>query len=169
MATISTLKKGSGGSVATRQDDFVAKKIENVINFADALTAKGSALAALDVIEALVIPKGYVVLNAGLEVMAVDDATTLTVHLGITGAGGLGAEDVDEWVVSFDHAASAAGTYSPQLASAPTWFITTAEDTIDLSFATLTGTLTTGKCRVWAVVCPVMASNKDVGIAQLGS
>ncbi len=170
MAVITTLKKGSGNGVSSRQDDFVCKKIENTINFADALVAKGSALAANDIIQALVIPQGWVVLNAGLQVMAVDDATTLTVNLGITDAGGLGSEDVDEFVAAFDHAAAAAGAYSPQLASAPTWFLsTTDEDTIDLAFATLTGTLTVGKCRVWAIVCPVLSSNKDVGIALVGS
>lgn len=170
MAVITTLKKGSGGFAKTSKDDFVAYKTENIIDFAEALVAKGSALAANDIIQALVIPKGFVVLNAGLQVMAVDDATTLTVNLGITDAGGLGAEDVDEWVAAFDHAAAAAGAYSPQLASAPTWFLTTtAEDTIDLAFATLTGTLTVGKCRVWAIICPVYASNKDVGIALVGS
>lgn len=169
MAVISTLKKGSGGVAKTQQDDFVAYKTEFVLDFADALVAKGSALAATDIIQTIVVPTGFVLLNAGIQKMSTIDATTLTVNLGITDAGGLGSEDVDEFVAAWDAKAASNGAYTPQLASAPTWFISTAEDTLDVALATLTGTLTSGKLRIWAILCPVYAANKDVGIARVGS
>jgi hypothetical protein len=168
MATISTLNI-EGTTHRTRQDHNVPYLAECVIDFAKALTAKGSALAANDIIETIVVPVGTVVMNAGLQTLTVDDATTLTLNLGVTGAGGLGAEDVDEYVAAYDQAAAVALAYSPQLDTVPIWRLATAADTIDLALATLTGTLTVGKVRVWALLLDVSNSKKKPGIVALGS
>lgn len=166
MANITTLSKGSTLH-STSYDGPRVYTVDNIINFASALTAKGSALASSDTIEALVIPPGTFVLQAGLQTILADDATTLTLDLGYTGG------DVDFWVDGYDQAAAAAGDYSTwsgtTAAAASQDFGTTA-DTIDLLFATLTGTLTIGKVRVWAAFIDKTGGNLNTtGIARVGS
>lgn len=135
---------------------------EKIIDYAAALTAKGSALAASDIIEVLNIPAGSVVLAAGAQVITAADSTTLTLHVD-TGA------DNDEWVASLDGKA-AAGTYGTDLDSVPTFNTYATADTIDLTFATLTGTLTTGKVRVYALILDVKTNKRtDNGLVQLGT
>lgn len=163
MANITTLRK-DGSTHVSRQNAHMPYVAEVVIDYADALVAKGSALAATDTIECLTIPAGTLVMKAGIQCIAVDDATTLTLDLGYTGG------DVDEFVDGFDHAAAAAGAYSAYLATDPLHGVpTTTADTIDLLLATLTGTLTVGKTRVWALLCNVAPGHAASGIAAVGS
>lgn len=165
MANITTLRV-DGTTAPTMFDGTKVYVVENIIDFADALTAKGSALAAADTIEALTVPAGTFVYMAGLQTVAVDDATTLTLDLGFTGG------DVDLWVDGYDQAAAAANAYSAWTATTPiaAQFIGGTADTIDLLLATLTGTLTVGKVRVWAVMCDVSGSGtRNPGIAVIGS
>lgn len=169
MATISMYNGAGANGQRTRQDDHVAYKTEFVIDFAEALAEKGSALAADDIIEAIAVPAGTAVLAAGIEKMTADDSTTLTLHLGITTTVGTATADIDEYVVSFDFQAAAVGAYSPALDAVPGVVVSSGVITLDVELATLTGTLTEGKCRVWAILCPIGASNKNVGIAQVGS
>lgn len=136
--------------------------IENTIDWAAALTAKGSALAAADVVEVLDIPAQSLVLAAGMEVITADDATTLTLDLGIT------AVEADIWADGFDHAAAAAGAYSQFAADFRPLIVGSATDTIDVLVATLTGTLTVGETRVWAVIIDVSDAIKP-GLVALGS
>ena len=162
MANITTLDIG-GTTHPTVMKMKTPYYVERIIDFADALVAKGSALAASDTIEALVVPAGTAILAAGLRTVAVDDATTLTLDLGKTGG------DVDEWVDGYDQAAAAAGAFSADLDSVPSIYapLTTA-DTIDLLFATLTGTLTVGKVAVWALFLDCSGNPTPLGatIAQ---
>lgn len=117
--------------------------VQTVVNIATALSDKGSALAAADVIPAIAVKKGTCILNAGIEVdTAQTSATALTLDLG-TGV------DADVFVDGFD-GTSAAGV----LAQNPAVYqpvMAVADDNIDLKIATLTGTLSTGKFRVWAL------------------
>ena len=118
--------------------------VQTVVNMATALSDKGSALAAADVIPAIAVPKGTCILNAGIEVdTAQTSASALTLDLG-TGV------DADVFVDGFD-GTSAAGV----LAQNPAVYqpvMAVADDNIDLKIATLTGTLSTGKFRVWAIL-----------------
>ena len=117
--------------------------VQTVVNIATALSDKGSALAAADVIPAIAVKKGTCILNAGIEVdTAQTSASALTFDLG-TGV------DPDVFVDGFD-GTSAAGV----LAQNPAVYqpvMAVADDNIDLKIATLTGTLSTGKFRVWAL------------------
>ena len=117
--------------------------VQTVVNIATALSDKGSALAAADVIPAIAVKKGTCILNAGIEVdTAQTSASALTLDLG-TGV------DPDVFVDGFD-GTSAAGV----LAQNPAVYqpvMAVADDNIDLKIATLTGTLSTGKFRVWAL------------------
>ena len=68
MATVTTL---AGGASAGRTAAPVPYVVDKVIDFAAAATAKGSALAAADVIECISVPANTVILNAGFEVITV--------------------------------------------------------------------------------------------------
>lgn len=148
MATVTTL---AGGSV----DGFTAGRMpyfkEVLIDFAAAATAKGSALAAADVIEAISVPANSMILNAGLEVITVagGESNDTTVDLGT-------ATDADNFVDGFDLDAAAAGAYAQNAAAFQPIVVGTA-DTIDLTIATATTAPTSGVVRVWAVLMDIDA------------
>ncbi len=148
MATITTLAPLSGVTGATKMWKAQPVLLSNTIDFAAALVAKGSALASSDVIEAIRVPAGCYIHWAGIQTIVVDDATTLTLDLGRTSL------DVDQWVDGYNQADAAAAAYATPIIPGTTAadnFVTTA-DSIDVLFATLTGTLTVGKIRVFALV-----------------
>ena len=119
--------------------------VSTVVDFATALSDKGSALAANDVIPAIAVKKGTCIINAGIEVDTLQTAATaLTLDLG-TGV------DPDVFVDGFTATSAAAETYA-QNAAAFQPVMCVADDNIDLKIATLTGTLSTGKYRVWAIL-----------------
>jgi hypothetical protein len=136
-----------------------------IIDFAEALVAKGSALASSDTIEALVIPAGTRILDAGIQCIVPDNSTTLTLDLGMTGG------TVDHYVDGYDFAAAAAGDYSASDSNAiiAAQIVGATADTLDVLFATLTGTLSTGKMRVWAILADISYVNKAPGLAVVGS
>ena len=94
MATITTL---AGAASAGRTVGAVPYLVDVTVDFAAAATAKGSALAAADVIEALSVPANTVILNAGMEVITVlgGESSDTTFDLG-TGV------DADNFVDGFD-------------------------------------------------------------------
>ena len=117
--------------------------VQTVLNLATALSDKGGALAASDVIPVIAIKKGTMILNAGIEVDTQSNGSTFTVDLGMIAA--------EDFIDGFD-GTSAAGVvaqnpaaYSPRMA--------VADDNIDLKIVTLSGgAVTTGKFRIWAVL-----------------
>ena len=121
--------------------------VQAELNMATALSDKGSALAASDVIPIMDIKKGTMILNAGIEVITATSAGTSTCDLGVTGI------DPDAFVDGFNSASgTAAGTFS-QNPAAYQPIMCTADDTLDLLLATQSGTaMTTGKLRIWAVL-----------------
>lgn len=147
MATVTTL---AGGSV----DGFTAGRMpyfkEVLIDFAAAATAKGSALAAADVIEAISVPANTMILNAGLEVITVagGESNDTTVDLGVT------TTEPDIFVDGYDLDAASAGAYAQNAAAYQPLVIGTA-DTIDLLIATATTAPTSGVVRVWAVLMDI--------------
>jgi hypothetical protein len=148
MATVTTLAGGS-------KDGFTAGRMpyfkEVLVDFAAAATAKGSALAASDVIEAISVPANSMILNAGLEVITVagGESADNTLDLG-TGT------DADNFVDGFDLDAAAAGAYAQNAAAFQPIVVGTA-DTIDLTIATATTAPTSGVVRVWAVLIDIDA------------
>jgi len=149
MATVTTL---AGGKV----DGFTAGRMpyfkEVLIDFAAAATAKGSALAAADVIEAISVPANTIVLNAGLEVVTVagGESNDTTVDLGVT------TTEPDIFIDGFDLDAAAAGAYAQNAAAFQPLVIGTA-DTIDLLIATATTAPTSGVVRVFAILMDIDA------------
>ena len=92
-----TLRSAAGNSQRGRNPYMV----ENTVNLATALSDKGSALAASDVIPVIAVKKGTMILNAGIEVTTASDGSTFTVDLG-TGVDG------DVFVDGFDATSAAA-------------------------------------------------------------
>ena len=148
MATITTL---AGGASAGRTAGSVPYVVDKVIDFAAAATAKGSALAAADVIECLSVPANTVILNAGFEVITVagGESADNAWDLGVTGV------DADNFVDGFDGDAAAAGAYAQNAAAFQPIVIGATADTIDLLIQAATTAPTSGSLRVWAVLVSV--------------
>jgi hypothetical protein len=97
-------------------------------------------------------PAQTVILAAGVEVTeALTGATALTFDIG-TGA------DDDEFVAAYAMASKSVGAVAPSI---PGIAYVGAEDTLDLTVDTLTGTATAGKLRVWALVMDVDGRGAD--------
>lgn len=134
------------------------------IDFAEAVTSKGSALAQGDVIEAIPVPADSLVLGGGLKVLEAHAGTStdLTLDVGVT------AGTVDALVDGFDF--DGASVDDTVLANPMEVQYVAANNTIDILLTTMTGTTTGGKVRVFALIAPVggqMANNP--GEAALGS
>ncbi len=164
MATITTL---AGAYLAGKHPSYggnvkLPYLVEFELNFASAATAKGSALAAADVIETITIPANTVVLAAGFEVKTVTtgESADVTLHLGDAGG--------SRWVASFDVDAAAAGAHAPIVVATanPTVFGTA--DTIDVTIATATTAPTGGILRIYALMVDV-ADAAAPGLAAVGS
>lgn len=126
--------------------------VEKEVDWAVAATVKGTALAAADVLEVIDVPANTMVINAGIEVTvaAGGESNDNTLDLGITGV------DPDCFVDGFDLDAAAAGDYA-QNAAAYQPLIVKSADTIDVLIATATTAPTSGKIRVWALMCNIDA------------
>lgn len=146
MATITTLSNAVGaGTQPARSVRNVPYMVENTINFATATTAKGSALAAADVIEAVQIPAQSVVLAAGYEVLSAITGD-VTMSVGVTGV--LATAYVNAATLA---AATAVGTYGTSSTTAYPIATATA-DTVDLLISASTTALSAGSVRVWALL-----------------
>jgi len=146
MATITTLSNAVGaGTSPVRSVRNMPYVVENTISLAAAVTAKGSALAAADVIEALQIPAQSIVLAAGFEITSAVTGSC-TVSLGVTGV------TAAAYVSAFGVTGSlSVGDYAtPATAGYP--IVTKAADTLDLLLVTETTTLSAGSIRVFAVI-----------------
>tara|TARA_Y100000289_G_C3847123_1_gene111528 strand:- start:64 stop:546 length:483 start_codon:yes stop_codon:yes gene_type:complete len=134
-----TLRSAAGNSQRGRNPYMV----QTTLNWATALSDKGTALAAADVVPVIAVPKGTMVLNAGIEVDTQTDGSTFTVDLGMV--------DPDVFVDGFD-ATSAAGVVA-QNPAAYQPVMAVADDNIDVTIATLSGgAVSSGKFRIWAVL-----------------
>ena len=162
MATIDMAPLDGNGDTPTLTDNKKVYQIDHYVDFAAAATAKGSALAANDVIEVLNIPANTVILYGGIEVIdkMTGTSTDATIDVGITGV------DVDQYVDGFDLDAGNVGTYASN--GVQGYARTTVKDTIDVLIVTQTGTITGGKIRVFAVVGDLSAKWAP-GIATLKS
>jgi len=145
MATITTLDRPVGGLGNPSRKSYYS---EVTIDFAAAATAKGSALAAADVIECLNIPANMLVAFAGLEVITanVGGSSDVTLDLGITGV------EADNFVDGFDFDAAAVGAYAQAPAAYQPVINGGTADTLDLLIATATTAPTGGKVRVWMIL-----------------
>ena len=147
MATVTTLTSTARGNSPRGRTPYL---VQNSVNFASAATAKGTALAAADIIQAITVPANTMVLDAGFEVTTVHAGTSsdCALDLGITGV------DVDAYVDGFDFDAASAGAYTVSAGSGPLTVGATA-DTLDILIQAQTGTTTAGVIRVFALLLDV--------------
>ncbi len=133
---------------------------EKIIDFATAATLKGSALAAADIINAIWVPNESVILAAGCEILVPATATTTTVGIGTTAS-------ASGFVTGFDVVGGAANAYAPMNSAAYPLVIGsgTAGGSVDVTLSTLTGTLSAGQLRVWALIGDV-TDQRSPPIAQ---
>jgi hypothetical protein len=133
-----TLQSARGANANPGRKPYM---VQTVLNLATALSDKGSALAASDVIPVIAVKKGTMIINAGIEVDTASDGSTFTVDLGMV--------DADVFVDGFDGTSAAAVVAQNPAAYQPVMAV--ADDNIDLTIATLSGgAVTTGKIRIWA-------------------
>lgn len=159
MATVTTLAGGAASrNILSRQ----VYSVENELDFAAAATAKGSALAAADVIEVISVPAGTVILNAGIEVteaFAGENADT-RLDLGVTGI------DADVFVDGADLTSAVAGAYAQNAAAYQPVVIGASADTIDLLIQASTTPPTSGKLRIWAVLMDISERGTAVSVVR---
>ena len=89
--------------------------IQHTLDFAQAVTDKGTALAANDVIPGLTIPANTVILHAGFEVIEAHAGTSTDTDFdfGITGG------DLDNFVDGFDFDGASVGDYAFKAGQTP--------------------------------------------------
>ena len=123
--------------------------IQNTLDIAAQIVINGADYAAGDTETMLNVPKGTVILSAGVEVVTSASGTTATVDLGFTGG------VADKYVDGLDIIAASDGDFGSSPATeAAQIMVATDDDTIDLLFVT-EDALTAGKLRVWAVCMDV--------------
>ena len=122
--------------------------VQATLDFAQAVTDKGTALAAADVIPVLTIPANTAILGAGMEVTEAHAGTSTDTAFDL-GIGG-GANFVD----GFDFDGASVGDYAFKAGQTPV-LIGGTSDTIDIEIQAMTGTTTGGKLRMFAVCMDV--------------
>ncbi len=120
--------------------------IQHTLDFAQAASEKGTALAANDVIPGLTIPANTVILHAGFEVTEAHAGTSTDTDFdfGITGG------DLDNFVDGFDFDGASVGDYAFKAGQTPV-LVGGTSDTIDIEIQAMTGTTTGGIIRMFAV------------------
>ena len=151
--TISSLAVDARGTSTTpsRSPYFV----EANINLASAVTAKGSALEAGEIIQAITVPANTMILTAGFEIATVEggNSADALMSLGVTG------NDVDRFVAGFeiDAADAPAGTYATQADGSAPVIVGSTADTIDLELDSITTAPSDGVLRVFAILMDIDA------------
>ncbi len=162
MATIS-LSNVTGSNKAPVQTSNlkVPYLIWKEVDFAAAAAAKGSALAASDIIEAVRVPKDHAVLRAFVKKTSAitGTSTDLTLHLGITGLSS------NVFGNGWDYDAAVVGTYGTHAGAQTPAYPLAASDTVDITIATQSGTFTGGKAIVYVEVVD-LTTNQRGSIAQ---
>ena len=144
MATIDL----AGGGAAYKTVGRVPYTVQKEVDFAAAVTAKGSALAQADVIQALDLPANAWILCAGAKVTEAHAGTStdLTLDIGLTGG------NTDFVADGFDFDAASVGDETAPVVAELPLKVGASADTIDILLATMTGTTTGGKIIVWATI-----------------
>ncbi len=162
MATVDMAPLEGNGSTQSSNGMKHVYVLDTVVDLAEAIVTKGGALASSDVIQALNVPAGSILLGGGAECIEAmtGTSTDLTIDIGITGG------DVDNLVDGWDFDGAAVGAIVATGVQAVVPMATA--DTIDLLFVTQTGTVLTGKIRVFAILADI-SGRQFPGLATLGS
>lgn len=162
MATITTLSNPFSTQFGTNPRYMDNNKIPYVIykeiDLAAAVTAKGSALAAADIIEVVRVPNNTMLLGGWVQKTA---ALTGTVSV-LTIGGGVTGVNATAYANAWDAFAASVLGYSTPGAVTPVIISTTGSDTVDIVLTSLTGTLTGGKFLVGVLVLDVTEEQRSV-------
>lgn len=165
MATVTTLSNPLSTQAGTNPRFMDNVKIPYVIykeiDIAAAVTAKGSALAAADVIEAVRVPNNTLLIGGWAQktVALTGTVSVLTLNVGVTGV------NATAYANGWDAFGAAVLGYSAPTALTPVIVSTVGSDTVDITLASLTGTLLTGKILVAVIVVDATEEQRSV-IAQ---
>lgn len=158
MATINMRRGGTTGAPTRWANVETPYFVQIDVDLAEVAEAKGSALAASDVIEVLQVPADTVIMMAGVELTeAIEGASALTVDVDTS-------VNSQSYVSGFDAVAAVVGDQDVGTTAA----VYGADDIVELSLSAVTGTITGGTLRVFAL----MLNIKEYGggsIAQPGS
>ena len=146
MTTLAKATGGTSGHPSTRRKPYY---VENTIDFSV------DDPAANDIVQFLNIPAETCVMAAGLEVLTAS-SSGVTLDLGWTATSGNLATDLDRFVDGHD--STSAGIAAVAAATAG-WVTYKAADTIDVKV--LGAQDTSGKIRVWAVMCDISGSDES--------
>jgi len=135
--------------------------VEFVLDWADALTTKGSALAASDVFSVINVPANTLLHGVIAEVMVVGDATAATIDVDV--AEGDSFIDGANIIASTGYAAFGTNGLAPFGANT---VVNATADTVDVKIATLSGTLTSGKVRVVAFMTDIAEIPGPASVAR---
>ena len=132
-------KTGKGGTTGHPANGRTPYLVENTID----MSASGLQPAANDIVQAIDIPAETMVLNAGLEVLAVSPSS-VTLDLG-------DADDVDKYVDGHD--STSTGFAANVVNASNVGHVYGSADTIDIKV--LGAQDTSAKVRVFAVMCDI--------------
>jgi len=146
MATQEKATGGTTGHPSTRRRPYW---VENTVDYSlfDP--------AANDLVQHINVPAETVVMAAGLEVLTAS-ASGVTLDLGWTATSGNLTTDVDRFVDGHDSTATGIAAVAAATAG---WVTFKAADTIDVKV--LGAQDTSGKVRVWAVLCDISGSDES--------
>jgi hypothetical protein len=152
-----TTKEVAGTYPDVRKQAYMIEEVLDIpaLIKAGAFTAAGTG----DIFELLTVPAGTFVVAAGAEVLSAFNGTTPVVDIDFAGG-----DDIVDGASVATTGYLAAGTNGGANATSQTTFtqLVTTADTIDVTL-TVTGSVTTGKLRVYAVVVDLnsVASSTD--------
>jgi len=163
-ATDSVASVTRGAFPAQLKVGLIEKEVSFVTESAELAAQGDGVLATGDVIQVFSLPAGTLILAAGMEVTElVAGATQLVCDLG-TG------DDADQFVDGSDAGSpcdigssgsqAAVGTYSDLADSITTTTagkskVLSSADTLDITAQAMTGAITAGKVRVWALIADI--------------
>lgn len=166
MATIDLASEGVAGLHPSKTGTKGGYLVRYLINLADAVTAKGSALAQADVIQLIPVPTNTLIVDAGIycKTAMTGTSTDATIDFGLTGV------DVDQFVDGWDLDAAVAGDFAAPRGVGLGRIVGGTADTIDALIVTQTGTILTGEWVAWAYLVDLAnVPAVEPGIAQPGS
>jgi hypothetical protein len=145
MADVTTALKAATGNSQRGRNVYM---VENTLDFAN-ITADPSAS---DVVQAITIPAGTMIMAAGMEVV-----TSITGANGTDVVAALGTDlDPNKFVDGFDLDGAAAGAYAPSVTGTGGNEVHGTANTLDVTLtATNADGMTSGKLRVWCAMMDV--------------
>lgn len=131
--------------------------ISTKLNFADALTAKGSAIAASDLFRIVKLPQHSILIGGSVFVEEVPSSGSLdcTIDIGWSGS----ADVIVDGVSLFTSGIAAVGTNGNLVLTGGVRLGAVTDQSVDVKIATLSGTLSSGIIRVDLIVADMGPHN----------